>query len=210
MKLSFPFRGDSGYRESLLALGLTAKAAELVVRNWPKPVSLMNATDAQLGKLGVTKVQARRLRGAMDLGRLAEQKEHRRRLLTPADVAAVVSPELPWAEQEIFVVLALNSLSELIDGALVGVGDVANVTISARTIFLNAIRAMASSVILVHNHPSGDAEPSELDILLTRRFVSVGHLLGIPVLDHIVIGRGGELCSLAARGQIALAYEPPP
>lgn len=70
-----------------------------------------------------------------------------------------------------------------------------------REVFRPAILGSAASVILVHNHPSGDPEPSEEDLSITRRLAQVGELLGIPVLDHVVVGKRGFV-SLRARGQL--------
>jgi DNA repair protein RadC len=70
-----------------------------------------------------------------------------------------------------------------------------------REIFRPAIVASAASIVLVHNHPSGDPEPSEEDLSITKRLVQVGELLGIAVLDHVIIARHGSV-SLRARNQL--------
>ena len=75
-----------------------------------------------------------------------------------------------------------------------------NTLVSPRMVFREAVRTMASSVILVHNHPSGDPTPSDADVLLTHRMVRVGATLGIPVVDHIVLGKGFEARSMAHMG----------
>ncbi|MBR2001260.1 MAG: hypothetical protein IJ994_03020, partial [Firmicutes bacterium] len=72
----------------------------------------------------------------------------------------------------------------------VSVGDLNSSSAAPREVFHNAIRRSSSAVALVHNHPSGDPEPSQSDILLTTRLVEAGKLLGIRVLDHIIIGDG--------------------
>ena len=80
-------------------------------------------------------------------------------------------------------------------------GGIASVPVEPRTIFTAALLANAAAVIVAHNHPSGDPEPSTQDITLTRRLLAAGDLLGIPVLDHLVIGDG---CWSGLRGRLPL------
>ena len=104
--------------------------------------------------------------------------------------------------QEIFDVLNLDARLSVISMTLAALGDVNKVDVSPRMIFRDAVRAMASKVVLVHNHPSGYSDPSDEDILMTARMVEVGELLGIDVLDHLVLGQGFRTCSLAQMGHI--------
>ena len=93
-------------------------------------------------------------------------------------------------EKEIFQVVHLNTKNEITSIENVSVGDLNSSSAAPREVFHNAIRRSSSAVALVHNHPSGDPEPSHADILLTPRLVEAGKLLGIRVLDHIIIGDG--------------------
>lgn len=83
----------------------------------------------------------------------------------------------------------------------VGVGDIESVTARPREVFVAALLATAAGVVLAHNHPSGDPEPSEDDVAVTKRLVEAGRLLGIEVLDHIVVG-DGRYVSLRERGKV--------
>lgn len=122
------------------------------------------------------------------------------------EVVAWIRMAMGWPEQEMFLVMNLNAQNHLLGMSKVAVGDAASVCISARMVFRDAVRSFASSVILVHNHPSGDPTPSDLDVLLTHRMVRVGRLLEIPVLDHIVLGSQHRSCSLVDLGYM----NPPP
>ena len=93
--------------------------------------------------------------------------------------------------EERFVVLLLNARHELQRKALVSKGSLNASIVHPREVFLPAIRRSAASIILVHNHPSGDPEPSEEDLTITKRLVEVGELVGIAVLDHVIIAKRG-------------------
>jgi len=120
---------------------------------------------------------------------------------TPSDAAALVREHIDAVdlEQEHFWVLLLNARQKVIKRVLVAVGTVSQVDTHPRDIFREAIRLNAHSIILAHNHPSEDPDPSNADIELTSRMVEVGKLVGIPVLDHVIV-TGGDFCSLAAPG----------
>ncbi len=93
-------------------------------------------------------------------------------------------------EVEQFHVLLLNAKNPALDDVLVSQGTLTNSLVHPREVFRSAIRAGAAGVILVHNHPSGDASPSPEDIDITRRLVATGQIVGIEVLDHVVVARG--------------------
>jgi len=107
---------------------------------------------------------------------------------TPEEVASVVKSRLRGKMKEYFLVLSLDTRSQLIKVSEVSVGSLDTSVVHPREVFKEAISASASSVILVHNHPSGDPQPSEDDVMLTRRLVQAGQLVGIGVLDHVVMG----------------------
>lgn len=116
----------------------------------------------------------------------------------PEDVYAAC-PGLVRRRVEEFHVLLLNARHELMRRVMVSRGSVNASIVHPREVFRPAIVAAATSVILVHNHPSGDPEPSEEDLAITRRLVQVGELHGIPVLDHVVVARRGFV-SFRSRG----------
>ena len=96
--------------------------------------------------------------------------------------------ELRKEEQEQLIVLFLNTKNKLLKEKLMFKGTVNASLVSPREIFLEALEVHAVNLVLVHNHPSGDAAPSREDILMTRRISRAGDLLGIQILDHIIIG----------------------
>jgi DNA repair protein RadC len=118
----------------------------------------------------------------------------------PADVVGVCKT-LQRAQREVFAVLLLNARHELMRRVTVSVGSLNASIVHPREVFKPAILASAASIVLVHCHPSGDPEPSEEDISITRRLVKVGDLLGIDVLDHVIVARRGTV-SLRARGRL--------
>jgi len=110
----------------------------------------------------------------------------------PDDVLAQVH-DLTRARREHFVVLLLNARHELQSRETVSIGSLNASIVHPREVFLPAILHSAASVILVHNHPSGDPEPSEEDLSITRRLVEVGELVGIGVLDHVIVASRGTV-----------------
>ncbi|MBY9079542.1 DNA repair protein RadC [Paenibacillus sp. HN-1] len=101
--------------------------------------------------------------------------------------------------QEHFVVLFLDTKNRMIKRKTIFVGSLNAAIVHPREVFKAAIENSAASIICVHNHPSGNPTPSQEDILLTKRLVNVGELVGIDVLDHVVVGREGFV-SLKERG----------
>jgi DNA repair protein RadC len=108
----------------------------------------------------------------------------------PEDVAKLV-PQMKRLEREHFLVVLLNARHEVDAIETVSVGSLNASIVHPREVFKPAILASAASVVLVHNHPSGDPEPSEEDLSITKRLVECGELLGIGVLDHVIIASRG-------------------
>jgi DNA repair protein RadC len=115
----------------------------------------------------------------------------------PEDVLAYCR-DLPHLKREHFVVLLLNARHEVQARQTVSIGSLNASIVHPREVFRPAVVHAAAAVVLVHNHPSGDPEPSEEDLSITKRLVSAGELLGVTVLDHVIVaGRG--FVSLRAR-----------
>ena len=109
----------------------------------------------------------------------------------PEDVVSLVGPKLRREKRENFIVLLLNASHEVLCVETVSVGSLNASIVHPREVFRSAVIQSAASVVLVHNHPSGDPEPSEEDLSITKRLVEAGDLLGIGVLDHVIVaGRG--------------------
>jgi DNA repair protein RadC len=109
----------------------------------------------------------------------------------PDDVVALVGPKLRKEQREHFLVLLLNARHEVLGKETVSIGSLNASIVHPREVFKPALVQSAASILLVHNHPSGDPEPSEEDLAITKRLVQAGELLGIGVLDHVIIARRG-------------------
>lgn len=165
------------------------RVRELLARlDWPA-LARAGASELQFGG-GLTHGQAARVAAAFALGRAAEQARGPRggRLRSPAKVAALLAPELRGLQRETFHVLLLDAGHRLIAREQVSEGTLTTSLVHPREVFRPAIRQAAAALVVVHNHPSGDPEPSSEDLAVTRRLVEVGRLLGIPLLDHVVVG----------------------
>ena len=118
-------------------------------------------------------------------------------LQEPADAALILEPLLRVEPTETFVACLLDTKHRPNAIHRCALGSIDRVPVEPRSVFAAALLTNAAAVIVAHNHPSGDPEPSEQDALLTRRLVQCGGILGIPVLDHLVIGDG---CWSSMRG----------
>ncbi|MCI8853161.1 MAG: DNA repair protein RadC [Lachnospiraceae bacterium] len=110
------------------------------------------------------------------------------RLSTPSSVAEYFMEDMRHEEQEQLVLLMVNTKNCILKEKMIFKGTVNYSCVSPREIFIEAVRARAVHIVLVHNHPSGDPTPSEEDILMTRQVQEAGELIGITLLDHIIIG----------------------
>jgi DNA repair protein RadC len=135
---------------------------------------------------------AERLAAAFELARrLAYARlPARPRIGGPADVLALLAPVVAGEERENFFVLLLDGRHRVRARELVSVGTLNSSLVHPREVFRPAIRAAAAAIVCAHNHPSGDPTPSAEDIAVTKRLRQSGELLGIPLLDHVVIGDG--------------------
>lgn len=109
----------------------------------------------------------------------------------PDDVVAVIGSKLKREHREHFIVLLLNARHEVLGKETVSIGSLNASIVHPREVFKPALLQSAASIVLVHNHPSGDAEPSEEDLSITKRLVEAGELLGIGVLDHVIVASRG-------------------
>ena len=118
----------------------------------------------------------------------------------PADVARVMTPLVADLDREAFWVLLLDGKNKIIGINLVALGSLTACLVHSREVFKPAIVGSAAAVVLVHNHPSQQPEPSAEDVALTRRLHDAGALLGINVIDHVIVTADGRYRSLADDG----------
>ncbi len=152
---------------------------------------------------GLGRAKATRLIAALELGgRLAsEGTSPQPTFHTPADSARFLLPRYAARPVETFGLLALDVRHRLKKEAVVSVGCLTSSLVHPREVFQEAIASRAAAIVLFHNHPSGDPEPSAEDLALTRRLASAGTLLGIEVLDHVILG-AGRFVSLKERAAL--------
>ena len=152
---------------------------------------------------GVGPATAGRLGAAFEIGRrvAVEPLADRPLIRGPEDVARLKAPRLRDLTREEFSVIMLNMASRVIGEYLVSRGGLAASIVEPRAVFRQAILESAAAVICVHNHPSGNPEPSAEDVAITRQLVEAGAILGIPVRDHLIVA-GDGFTSLARRGLI--------
>ncbi|MDR1797948.1 MAG: DNA repair protein RadC [Clostridiales Family XIII bacterium] len=156
--------------------------------------SLAASTPEELMAVkGIGKATAARILAAAEIGRRAAQPSPGGgKMLGPDVVATAYGAKLSGEKQECFFSVLLNARGEKIGETLVARGGLSSVNVDARDVFRSAVKRGAWGVILVHNHPSGCPDPSEEDILLTKRLSAAGDVLGIKVLDHVIVGKGSH------------------
>ena len=215
-------------RERLIQLGAEALSAQeilaLILGRGVRGESVMITAQKLLGKFGslqgiadssveelsqvngIGPAKAAQLKAAFELGRRLEgaPREGKAAIKSPEDAVGVVGSTLKGKKKEHFLALLLDTRNRLIRTSTVSMGSLDSSVVHPREVFKEAISASAASVIFVHNHPSGDPEPSEDDIELTRRLVEAGKLLGILVLDHIIVGDGNYM---SLKGSKSLRFE---
>ncbi|MBU6283440.1 DNA repair protein RadC [bacterium] len=167
--------------------------ARRVAEIYPTAAELAAASRAELASLpGLGTSRALAIEAAIALGRRADHRaiEPGEPITRSEAVWRHFHPRLAGLAQERFYVLLLDGKGRLLREVRVSEGSLTASLVHPREVFRRAVREAAAAVILVHNHPSGDPEPSPEDSTLTGRLRAAGELLGIRVLDHVVVGRG--------------------
>ncbi|MBI3932500.1 MAG: DNA repair protein RadC [Acidobacteria bacterium] len=152
-------------------------------------------------ELGLGRAKAARVLAALELGaRVASEGRGPAPVFrAPEESARYLLPRYGARPVETFGLLALDVRHRLKHEAVVSVGCLTSSLVHPREVFQEAIVARAAALVLFHNHPSGDPEPSAEDVALTRRLAAAGALMGIEVLDHLILG-AGRFVSLKQRG----------
>lgn len=141
---------------------------------------------------GIGHAKAARLLAAVELGkRIATYRGCIEEFISsPEDVVKILMEDMRYLSKEFFKVVILNSKGRVITIDTVSIGELNSAGVHPREVFSKAVKKSGAALILVHNHPSGDPTPSQADIKTTKRLMEAGELMGIPVLDHIIIGDG--------------------
>ncbi|MCS1351435.1 DNA repair protein RadC [Mechercharimyces sp. CAU 1602] len=146
--------------------------------------------DELIGIHGIGPAKAVQLLAGVELGRRIAriQPEERYKIRCPHDAADYVMEEMRYLKQEHFVCLLLDTKHQILGKKTIFVGTLNASIVHPREVFREGIRRGVAAVICLHNHPSGDPTPSREDIQITHRLAEAGEVLGIPLLDHVVIG----------------------
>ena len=184
----------------LLAIILrTGKAGESVVTMSQRILStfdgLPGVAKASLAELqtvdGIGPAKATEIKAALELGRrlLAAAPHERPQIKSPADAANLLMSDMMLLEQEHLRILLLDTRNRVLSSPTIYIGSLNTSVVRVAEIFRPAIKDNAASIVLAHNHPSGDPTPSAADIHMTKAVKQAGDLLNIELLDHIIIGR---------------------
>jgi DNA repair protein RadC len=176
--------------------------AHAIVAQFGSLKSLAEASVAELCQIkGLGSVKALQLRAALCLGvRLSRQSlPAKYQVENPIHAYNLVKDELAYEQREIFMVLLLDVRGGVITQEVVTIGTLSETLIHPREVFYPAIRHKAASIILIHNHPSGDPSPSPEDYEVTKQLLKAGMLISIPIHDHLIVG-GNSFVSMRQEG----------
>lgn len=141
---------------------------------------------------GVGAAKGIQVKAALELGsRIASSyRQDSLAITSPQDVADMLMEQMRYYQKEYFKIILLNTKNQIIATEIVSIGSLNSSLVHPREIFNIAVKRGCASIILAHNHPSGDPTPSKEDMEVTVRLVDSGEILGIKVLDHLIIGEG--------------------
>lgn len=150
---------------------------------------------------GMGETKSIQILAAVELGRriFSMETEELPTVRSPKDAASIFLSTLRYQQKEHFLVAHLNTKNQVLAVETISIGTLNASLVHPRELFKTAVRRSSASLILAHNHPSGDPKPSTEDLQLTRRLQQAGELMGIEVLDHLIIG-GDQFISLKEKG----------
>ncbi len=178
------------------------RVAQRLLAGFGNLAGLAQAGTAELiSEKGLGPAKVAQLKAALELGRrlLVEAPGERPQVRSPADAANLVMSEMDLLEQEQLRVMLLDTKNRVLATPTVYKGSLNTSLIRVGEVFREAIKANCASLIVLHNHPSGDPTPSPEDVAVTAQIVEAGKLLDVEVLDHLIIGRQ-RFVSLKERG----------
>lgn len=181
----------------LSAVGLGQYILQELGKHQRDPLSVLRETCVpELTKIpGIGPAKATTILAAIELGKRVFQSRPSDLTVVddPAVAAAALSQDLMWQTQERFAVLLLDVKHRLLGTQVITIGTATETLAHPRDIFREVLRQGATRIIVAHNHPSGSVEPSSEDINLTRQLLVGANYLGIPLLDHLILGNGDFL-----------------
>lgn len=179
---------NTGYKDE----GVMELAARILQEYGSKGVASERNVRRLMDELGIPQVKASQIVSCFELGRRFFQEDTGRLpTIRGAEDVHNYLRELGKLKKEVFRGLYLNTRNKLIHDEVISIGTLDANLVHPREVFQPAIEFSAAAVIAAHNHPSGDCEPSEDDLTMTKRLVEAGKILGIELLDHVIIAKDG-------------------
>ena len=178
--------------------------ADEVMKKWNTMGDLGKANMQELmGLSGIKEAKAISLSAAFELGRRIAFDDvlHAPGIHHPKDIMEWINQQIGYEQQEHFLVLFLNQKNQLIASRVMFVGTLTNASVHPREIFKEAMQLGCAKILCVHNHPSGDPQPSSADISLTKSIEECGVMTAIPLIDHIIVSRNTYF-SFAQKGML--------
>ena len=165
------------------------------------PVDLSKILNAPCTFDGIGKKRSEKIYVVKEVVRRIMETPESAQLIVhePEDAYRFLRPRLLHEPKEHFVLVLMNTKNQIIAMPTISIGSLTASVVHPREVFEEAIKYHSASIILAHNHPSGDPSPSREDIAVTRRLVEAGKLMDIPVLDHIIVG-SHQFASLKEKG----------
>ena len=152
---------------------------------------------------GIGEVKAMTLISAIEFGkRVLNKVDLSKQIRCSNDVYELVKGDMENQLQEKLLVIFLNTRKYVIDKKVIFIGTVNSIVVHARDVFREAVKCNAVSLILVHNHPAGSIKPSYQDMEMTNKFISIGKLMDIDVIDHLIIGKNSYYSFLESNGDL--------
>ena len=179
--------------------------AQRIIARYGNISALSDACLEDLNKInGIGDNNAIEILAAIELGKRISKYKSMKKITVitcPEDVYDYAAPIIGDKDKEYFAVILTNVKNVILSMPIISIGSLTASVVHPREVFKEAVKNSAAAIIMVHNHPSGNPEPSPDDINLTRRMVAVGKMMDIPVLDHVIIGNN-RYTSLKETGHI--------
>ncbi len=186
--------GTGQGKGKLSAVGLGQHILQQLAKDQRDPLDVLREINPQelMAIPGIGPAKATTILAAIELGKRVFQLRPNQRAIidSPDAAAAAFSHDLMWQTQERFAILMLDVKNALIGTRVISIGTATETLAHPREIFREAIRQGATKLIIAHNHPSGNTEPSTEDLDLTEQLLKAAQFLDIPLLDHLILGQG--------------------
>jgi DNA repair protein RadC len=179
---------------------------DALLENYPNVSELMNASEKEITSIkGIGVVKAKQLTAILEFARKVYMPDKNKRIFikSPKAVYDLVRADMEFLQVEHFDVIGLSTKNHVLFKENISIGSLNASIVHPREAFKGLIRRSCAACIFVHNHPSSDPLPSDEDLLLTKKLVECGKIIGIEVLDHVIVGAtGGGYISLKEQGKM--------